>query len=138
MYFFYQCQFLIIILIGALAKNGSFASLGCGSACAACKCAVCAGAKEFQNILSGSKKIKTRSVGLSCRQVSQQLLSELVVFICLSTGQNLLSSVWSKSVCFKLALSSIALPIIESRKGISPLRSHGTVRDSLPSHGSSC
>ena len=27
---------------------------------------------------------------------------------------------------------------IESRKGISPLRSHGTVRESLPSYGSSC
>ena len=27
---------------------------------------------------------------------------------------------------------------IESREGISPLRSHGTVLESLPSHGSSC
>ena len=28
--------------------------------------------------------------------------------------------------------------IVESRKGVSPLRSHGTVRESLPSYGSSC
>ena len=34
--------------------------------------------------------------------------------------------------------SSRLFVIIESRKGISPLRSHGTVRDSLPSYGSSC
>ena len=27
---------------------------------------------------------------------------------------------------------------IESRKGISPSRSHGNVRESLPSYGSSC
>jgi len=36
-------------------------------------------------------------------------------------------------------LQMISLPwAIESRKGISPLRSHGTGRDSLPSSGSSC
>lgn len=39
----------------------------CVSACVACKCANCAVA-EFQNILCGGKKNKTRSVGLSCRQ----------------------------------------------------------------------
>ena len=32
----------------------------------------------------------------------------------------------------------ITLHLIESRKGISPSRSHGTVRESLPSYGSSC
>jgi hypothetical protein len=35
-------------------------------------------------------------------------------------------------IAFMLSLT------IESRKGISPLRSHGTVRESLPSYGSSC
>ena len=32
----------------------------------------------------------------------------------------------------------VELQPIESRKGISPLRSHGTVRESLLSYGSSC
>jgi hypothetical protein len=67
---------------------------------------------EFQNIWCGSKKIKTRSVGLFpkcrdklCRQVSEPMLSDLVVFVCLSTGQKLLSSVWFKSCRAKAALS---------------------------------
>ena len=32
----------------------------------------------------------------------------------------------------------LSLWLIESREGISPSRSHGTVLESLPSHGSSC
>jgi len=30
------------------------------------------------------------------------------------------------------------MPVIESRRGISPSRSHGTVLETLASHGSSC
>jgi|694.fasta_scaffold13541_1 hypothetical protein len=33
---------------------------------------------------------------------------------------------------------SSAWPTVESPKGVSPLGSHGTVRESLPSYGSSC
>jgi hypothetical protein len=61
-------------------------------------------AKEFQNILSENKKIKIRSVGLSCRHVSQPKLSELVIFICLSTGQ--ISCHLFKSCRLMSALSS--------------------------------
>ena len=39
---------------------------------------------------------------------------------------------------FVLAVSPKRLPIVESRERISLLRSHGTVLESLPSHGSSC
>jgi hypothetical protein len=35
-------------------------------------------------------------------------------------------------------LSIAKLPPVESPKGVSPLGSHGTVRESLPSYGSSC
>ena len=38
----------------------------------------------------------------------------------------------------KIRLFSSTFDIIGSRKGISPYRSHGTGRDSLPSSGSSC
>lgn len=69
-------------------KNGSF-GFAEGSACGEGQSQMCRlrAAKEFQNILCGGKKIKTRSVGLSCRQVNQPKLSEMVVFICLSIGQ---------------------------------------------------
>src|SRR5690606_3803159 len=48
----------------------------------------------------------------------------------------------SKALIIDIACSQIpggnfSFPI-ESRRGISPLRSHRTVRESLPSHGSSC
>ena len=51
--------------------------------------------------------------------------------------------VWKKSVVnFSLLseenLSGRALLPVESPKGVSPLGSHGTVLESLPSHGSSC
>jgi len=43
-------------------------------------------------------------------------------------------------LCMSVEYCTIAieLPIIGSDKGISPLPSHRTVRESLPSHGSSC
>jgi hypothetical protein len=69
-------------------------------------CRLCGLPYNFKIFCARAKKIKTRSVGLSFRQVSQPLLSELVVFVCLSTGQNLLSSVGLKSCRVKVALSS--------------------------------
>ena len=41
----------------------------------------------------------------------------------------------SKLSCFS---RPTALPTVESPKGVSLLGSHGTVRESLPSYGSSC
>jgi hypothetical protein len=56
-----------VIFIQALAKNGSFASLGCGLDCVACKCAVCGSAKIELKKMCGGENKKYRRVGNECR-----------------------------------------------------------------------
>jgi hypothetical protein len=88
----YLCLFLsirkVIILVGALAKNGSFGfaeGLACVSgktkpACRTGRCAICAVALKFKIFCAVGKKLKHRRVGNECRLTRCPFV---VSFLCL-------------------------------------------------------
>lgn len=73
-----------------------------------------------------------------CRPVF--IVSLVSTFICrsLSVGNDCQELSKINFVCSCLSVCRFKLALIWSRKGISPPRSHGTVLETLASHGSSC